>query len=166
MSARWKRHSCTLPPEFTVELVRDMVCGLMHLHSMGVAHRELKMDNMMLQVGAGGRVRLKLCDYGWCKPMTYEASLATPAFAQCYRAPEIVLCKSYSELADVRAAGLVARELITGRLVWQDPLLSQVEVIKHVRGEPVPDSFADPAWVVFGSTGADTIGRLERLRPP
>ena len=91
LSARWKRHNRILPPEFTVELVRDMVCGLMHLHSMCVAHRDLKMDNMMLQVGAGGRVRLKLCDYGWCKPMTYESSLATPVFAQCYRAPEIVL---------------------------------------------------------------------------
>ena len=122
---------------------------------------------MHLVIHLAMHLTMHLCsDDGWCKPMTYEASLATPAFAQCYRAPEIVLCKSYSALADVWAAGLVARELITGRVVWQDQTLSQVEVIKHVRGEPVPDSFPDPAWVVFGNTGAYTIGTMERLRPP
>ena len=66
---RYVRQYGIVEPVMIVSLVRDLVCGLAHLHSLGFAHRDVKMDNAMLHVGADMRLHLKLADFGWCKEM-------------------------------------------------------------------------------------------------
>lgn len=59
----------TNPPERDVaELFRGILRGLAHCHSMGIAHRDIKIENVLLEKekGAGGfGLRPMLCDFGF-----------------------------------------------------------------------------------------------------
>ena len=64
------------------------------MHAMGVARRDLKMDNMLLKARADGAARLKLADFGLCREMGHQRMDASLAYAKVYRPPEIVLVRS------------------------------------------------------------------------
>ena len=49
LSQRFQRHHNVMPPDLVVSLVADLVAGLAHLHQLGWAHRDVKMDNLLLQ---------------------------------------------------------------------------------------------------------------------
>jgi len=60
--------------------VRDLLLAVQHLHSHGVAHRDLKCENILID-SAG---RLRVCDFGFTK--FFESSVVKPkSFGESYR---------------------------------------------------------------------------------
>ena len=45
------------------KLLRQILNGLHYLHSLGVVHRDLKLDNLLLK-GSGDNVEVKIADFG------------------------------------------------------------------------------------------------------
>ncbi len=163
---RFRRQAGILEGDLTVRLVRDMVHGIAHLHSLGFAHRDLKMDNTLLRVGEDGQLRLKLADFGWSKVKQETASPATAAYADVYKPPEIVLGLPYATSADIWVLGVLTRELVTGRQVWRE--CAHVVALRHCLGDPFPEAVPDLAWRVFwprrpeGSTAAERLQKDSR----
>ena len=111
-------------PAVAAQITLQMLAALDAAHVVGVVHRDLKPDNIILvgDPGAPGGVRVKLLDFGIAKlvgnhraprPKTKGgAILGTPA----YMAPE--QCKGGVEVdarADLYAVGCILFELLTGR---------------------------------------------------
>ncbi|ABC83217.1 serine/threonine protein kinase with WD40 repeats [Anaeromyxobacter dehalogenans 2CP-C] len=98
-----------LQPEEAVRIARDVASGLVHAHSRGVLHRDLKPGNVFL-TEAGG---VKLLDFGLARLLD-RASLAggTPA----YMAPEQLRGEPGDARADVFSAGVVLWQMLTGEL--------------------------------------------------
>ena len=92
--------------------VSDAVHGVAHMHTMGVARRDLKMDTMLLKARADGAARLKLADFGLCREMGHERMDASLAYAKVYRPLEVVLGQKYALSADIWALGVLFRELL------------------------------------------------------
>ena len=110
--------------------------GLDQAHRLGILHRDLKPDNVML--GRDGAT--KLLDFGIAlersSPVAEGPGWGTPA----YMSPEQLLGESLSPATDVYALGVTAYEMITGqlphagarwglaarRLMDQPPLLGEV----------------------------------------
>ncbi len=160
---RFRRHCGIIPTDMSARLVRDMVHGIAHLHGLGFAHRDLKMDNALLRIGDDGRVHLKLADFGWCKAKSEAASPATAAYADVYKPPEVVLGLPYGTFADIWVVGVLTRELVTGRQVWRD--CPQVVAIRHCLGDPFPEAVPDEAWQVFRPRrppGSTAFQRLQK----
>lgn len=79
------------------------------MHSRGVAHRDLKLENLLLDQHFG----LKIADFGF--------SSATPGLSTTfkgtdnYMAPEIFLGRPYlPQATDVFAAGIILYMMLTG----------------------------------------------------
>ena len=83
---------------------------------MGVCHRDLKLENALLDVGPDGKAapRLKICDFGYSKSSNDsdpKTTVGTPA----YIAPEVLQTKKYDGYkADVWCCGVTLYVMLVG----------------------------------------------------
>ena len=107
----------TLSVAETSDVVAQTARALSRAHAVGVVHRDVKPDNIFLVAQPGGRILVKLLDFGIAEMADAggEASdqiVGTPE----YIAPEIIFGTGRaSARSDVYALGVVAFECLTGR---------------------------------------------------
>jgi eukaryotic-like serine/threonine-protein kinase len=132
--------------EERLRLVVDCCETVASAHRRLVVHRDLKPSNIL--VNAAGQV--KLLDFGIAKLLSDDAEgdatraelrVLTPAYA----APEQVLGEPVSTATDVYAMGVLAYELLTGRLPHRRSARHAEELAAEVRSE----SIARPSTAVL-----------------
>jgi serine/threonine-protein kinase len=127
-----------LPPEDAVRLGAQMARALEYAHSMGVTHRDLKPDNIM--VTAAG---VKLLDFGLAKLVVSEDGDATETNAGAvmgsagYMAPEQIQSQPVDARSDIFSYGAVFYEMLSGRRAF--PGATAVAAMAAILyKEPVP----------------------------
>lgn len=127
-----------LPWARTRVIVLQVCDALSALHSSRVIHRDLKLQNIVLDPRRGHRDFVKLLDFGVAK------SLDQPRLTQTgivlgtlpYMAPEYLLGAEPDDRVDIYALGLIAFELLTNR----PPLLDSAANLKILKAHGVPAS--------------------------
>ncbi|MGC5010433.1 methylation-associated defense system protein kinase MAD6 [Streptosporangium sp. DT93] len=113
--------SDTLPAEVRLDVVEDMLLALAHVHANNVIHRALS-PACVLVTEEGGAM-LTGFDYAKPGPRAHTVANELPNVLDThYAAPE---CQAMPErmtaASDVYAAGVIAFQLLTGRLPAADP---------------------------------------------
>jgi eukaryotic-like serine/threonine-protein kinase len=138
-----------LAPRRALVLTRQILTGLSHAHGHGIAHRDLKPDNVMLvqmtsASGTGVWEQAKLLDFGLVKLMGDAAALfggakltrtGMVAGTPMYMAPEQALGRDLDGRCDLYALGVILFEMLIGK----PPFVSEdvVAMMKmHVRDTP------------------------------
>ncbi len=129
-----KRHG-KLGPFAAGQLLRMLALSLAAAHGKGVIHRDLKAENIFLVPSNDGHwpPRTKLLDFGLAKlleafdgqdvPRTRQGiTLGTPY----YMSPEQCRGKPVDARSDIYALGVLAYEMITGRLPFLHEDLTEV----------------------------------------
>jgi glycogen synthase kinase 3 beta len=109
--------------------------GLAYLHSTGVCHRDIKPQNLLIDVNSHV---LKICDFGSAKKLIPNEPNVAYICSRYYRAPELILgATDYTSVVDVWSMGCVAGEIILGRPLFpgESGVDQLVEIIK-VLGTP------------------------------
>jgi len=145
---------------------RQMMLALKHCHSRGIAHRDVKLENLLLGEG----FRLKLSDFGlaWAS----DARLGMPPpHMQCktrtgtisYMAPELfsslVEWQTFdTSKLDVWSAGVTLFILITGFPPWAEATSKD----KFYRLTPRMDTFwrCVQRWAVFTDDAIDLLSSM------
>ncbi|CAK4066784.1 unnamed protein product [Aphanomyces euteiches] len=96
--------------DIAMNYFRDIVSAVQHLHKLGFAHRDLSLENVLLDASDVCQV----IDFGVaCSTSTSHSSRVGKAF---YMAPEVVAGKTYDGCkADVWSLGILLFEMLTGR---------------------------------------------------
>ncbi len=123
LSARLAREG-RLAPDAVVEVISQLCHALGAAHAVGLVHRDIKPDNVYLCVPRreGVPFTLKVLDFGIAK-LTEDARAAggtTGAIGSpLWMAPEQTSSDAVTPAADVWAVGLIAFNLLTGKLYWR-----------------------------------------------
>lgn len=99
--------------------------AVQYLHSKNIAHRDIKLENMLLDKRTG---RLKLIDFGFAVQMKgKDHKLRFFCGTPSYMAPEIVMSREYSGFAiDVWALGVALYVMMTGQFPFAGNTESQL----------------------------------------
>lgn len=122
---RMKRKRPLRWPTLT-NLISQAAKGLEHLHSQELIHRDIKTENLLVEVSAStGALRCVMCDFGFTRNFGREAiaRCMTICGTSEFMAPEVVLGEAYDTRADIYSFGIVMAELICRRLVGTQKFL-------------------------------------------
>lgn len=95
--------------------VRQLVMAVEHLHRAGVVHRDLKIENLLLD----DHDNLKLIDFGLSNSagiLGYSDPFSTQCGSPAYAAPELLSRKKYGPKVDVWSIGVNMYAMLTGTL--------------------------------------------------
>nr|XP_020018544.1 uncharacterized serine/threonine-protein kinase SgK494 isoform X1 [Castor canadensis] len=106
----WSAVSCF--PEASVRLfAAELVLVLCYLHDLGIIHRDVKMENILLDE----RGHLKLTDFGMSRHLSQGARAYTICGTLQYMAPEVLSGGPYNHAADWWSLGVLLFSLATGK---------------------------------------------------
>jgi glycogen synthase kinase 3 beta len=84
--------------------------GLEHIHSKSIAHRDIKPDNILVNLNEG---KVVIADLGSAKPINDGSYNKSYICSRIYRAPELVVgCQNYTYGIDIWSAGCVLLEIL------------------------------------------------------
>lgn len=128
-----------LQPADALALLEPVLCALAAAHAVGIVHRDIKPDNVL--ISDDGQV--KVADFGLARAVTAtSATTATGGLLMgtvSYLAPEIVLDGTADARCDVYAVGVLLAEMLTGRKPHDGDSPIQV-AYKHVHDDVPPPS--------------------------
>lgn len=113
----------------------QMLRALAHIHSVGVCHRDIKPQNLLVNINTHA---LKLCDFGSAKTLVRGEPNISYICSRYYRAPELIFgATDYTCAIDVWSVGCVMAELLLGSPLFpgESGVDQLVEIIK-VLGTP------------------------------
>ena len=96
---------------------QQLINALFYLHSQNIAHRDIKIDNILLDRNKN----LKLIDFGLSTKYSDNKLLDQPCGTIVYSAPEVLEGQPYhGMLADVWSSGIVLYGMLSGYLPFSD----------------------------------------------
>lgn len=128
-----------------LKIAGDVAQSLAEAHALGIAHRDLKPDNIMLLEVFGDRDFVKVLDFGVAKILRGDSSdefdvtqdgamVGTPH----YMAPEQARCEKHiTPAVDIYALGVILYQMLAGIRPFDGP--STVSVLMSHVNEPVPE---------------------------
>ncbi|CAF0727456.1 unnamed protein product [Didymodactylos carnosus] len=138
----YRKQNRRAPLLYTKIFCYQMLRALGYLHSLGIAHRDVKPSNMVLDYDAGV---LKLCDLGSAKRLVKGERSVAYICSRYYRAPELLLgCIDYSVAIDAWSAGTVIAEFLNGYPIFRgDDSSDQMYKIIRIMGIPTRDDIVE-----------------------
>ena len=117
-----------LPESHALKYFQQLINALFYLHSQNIAHRDIKIDNMLLDRNRD----LKLVDFGLSTKYPDDNLLDQPCGTVVYAAPEVLQGREYhGMLADVWSSGIVLYGMLSGYLPFgeQDDEINRQNII-------------------------------------
>jgi len=129
--------------EFEARRLFGQIClGLGYVHRKGVVHRDLKLENVLLDE----RCNPKLADFGFGREFEPRKLLDTFCGTTGYAAPEMLAGKKYlGEEVDIWSLGIILHALLTGSLPFDDDDEEQMKAMIMVGHFEIPNFISNEA---------------------
>ncbi|HVR40370.1 MAG TPA: protein kinase [Thermoanaerobaculia bacterium] len=170
---KWIATNGPLPPRLTVEISVQALQGLDHLHSMGLIHRDISPENIMLSQDHHGKLLVKVIDFGIAKQLAEgeggQGLTQTGMFLGKlkYASPEQAGFLKENEHLDPRSDlysfGIVMYEMLAGRAPFQ-ATNPHGYILKHVTEKPPAIAEINPAIRVPSQLESLIMKSLEKNR--
>lgn len=139
------------PVRVALELGIQALRGLAAIHAIGVIHRDVSPDNLMVFTGPGERLRIKVIDLGLARTLTadplYEVTQVGTFMGKLrYCSPEQARAaegESLDHRSDLYSLGLVLYEMISGRFPFEGGS-GAASLVQRLSQDPLPLAGRNP----------------------
>jgi serine/threonine protein kinase len=128
----------TLAATAASEIIRQVSAALDEAHRLGIVHRDVKPENILVQTIPGG-LQVKVLDFGIAALRDFKANRLTLTGSVVgtpqYMSPEHCLGEELDERSDIYSLGIVLFEMLTSVVPFDSPTPTAI-VVKHVNDPP------------------------------
>ena len=123
-------------------IFKQIVYGLSHIHCRSVIHRDIKLDNILLDCEKG----VKICDFGVSKIIKKGQRIKEQCGTPAYLAPEIIIDKGYEGFfVDVWSLGVLLYAMLCGTVPFKAPTLEDLHKLILAGEYTIPDNLSSEA---------------------
>ncbi|XP_057738775.1 serine/threonine-protein kinase SAPK2-like isoform X1 [Arachis stenosperma] len=98
---------------------QQLISGVSYCHSMEICHRDLKLENTLLDESSAPQ--LKICDFGYSKSSVLHSQPKSTVGTPAYIAPEVLSRREYDgKVADVCSCGVTLYVMLVGGYPFED----------------------------------------------
>jgi serine/threonine-protein kinase len=170
---KWIGQNGAMPSRLAIEISIQALSGLDHLHSMGLIHRDISPENIMLSQDHHGKLLVKVIDFGIAKQLAEgEGSqgltqtgmfLGKLKYASPEQAGFLKEGEHLDPRSDLYSFGIVMYEMLAGRAPFQ-ATNPHGYILKHVTEKPLPIHDLNPAVKVPPQLESVIMKSLEKSR--
>jgi len=170
---KWIGQNGPMPPRLAIEISVQALSGLDHLHSMGLIHRDISPENIMLSQDHHGKLLVKVIDFGIAKQLAEgEGSqgltqtgmfLGKLKYASPEQAGFLKEGEHLDPRSDLYSFGIVMYEMLAGRAPFQ-ATNPHGYILKHVTEKPLAIHELNPAVKVPPQLESVIMKSLEKSR--
>ncbi|MFN2237764.1 MAG: serine/threonine protein kinase [Thermoanaerobaculia bacterium] len=170
---KWIASNGPVPPRLAVEIAIQALGGLGALHEMGIIHRDISPENIMLSQDQRGKLLVKVIDFGIAKQLSEGEGgqgltqtgmfLGKLKYASPEQAGFIKEGEHLDARSDLYSFGIVLYEMLAGRT----PFLATNPhgyILKHATEKPLSFSEINPDVKVPASLESIVLKVLEKDR--
>jgi serine/threonine protein kinase len=104
-------------------IFKQIAYGLSHIHCRSVIHRDIKLDNILLDCEKG----VKICDFGVSKIIKKGQIIKEQCGTPAYLAPEIIIDTGYEGFfVDIWSLGVLLFAMLCGTVPFKAPTLEEL----------------------------------------
>ena len=170
---KWIQQTGAVPPRLTVEIAIQALTGLDHLHSMGLIHRDISPENIMLSQDHHGKLLVKVIDFGIAKQLAEGEGgqgltqtgmfLGKLKYASPEQAGYLKEGEHLDPRSDLYSFGIVLYEMLAGRAPF-NATTPHGYILKHVTEKPASIAESNPAANIPPPLEAIIMQALEKNR--
>lgn len=136
---------------------QQLISGVSYCHSMEVCHRDLKLENTLLDGSLAPR--LKICDFGYSKSSLLHSQPKSTVGTPAYIAPEVLLKKEYNgKIADVWSCGVTLYVMLVGAYPFEDP--ENPGDVRKIIGRILNVNYSIPDQIAISSECRDLLSQI------
>lgn len=116
-----------------------MYRGLAYLHSLNIVHRDIKPQNILVELDTN---RVVFCDFGSAKIIQNGEKSLSYICSRYYRAPELILgYENYTSYIDVWSIGCVIAEMFLGfpLFIGKSSFNQLYQILSRIGTPPIED---------------------------
>lgn len=158
-----------LPMSELLTIAQQVAAAMEAVHRRGIVHRDLKTENVLVNLGHDGRVCAKLIDFGVAEILGDSGHLdpvSTAVGTPESMAPEQAVGESVDQRCDIYSFGVLLYEMLTGAPPFREEGGDMKALLERVANEePVPPARTEGARKqhIPGALEALVLECLEKL---
>ena len=146
-----------LQEEHIKEIIYKLLLTINFIHSLGIIHRDIKLDNILFYDDS--IINIRLIDFGLSKILGPNEKATEPFGTLAFSAPELLKDQPYGKSVDFWSLGIVTFFLFCCYLPFNDK--NTKKVLRQIIEDPIP--FKEDIWKYISVEAKNFVeGLLEK----
>lgn len=153
-----------IPEHLAVGIIKQVLMALQYLHSKGIVHRDIKLENVLCETAAIPARNIRVADFGYVNFVNdhTDACLRSLVGTPVYVAPEIINHKPYGCPVDIYAVGVMLYRMLCGSYPFDAGEDDEETMNLALEGWI---AFEEPAWAETSIMCKNFVRALLQAKP-